>query len=264
GDLIEIFTANPNGGGERLLASGGIPMIGYSVSPYNHIQTTAFAWSSDSGRIAFISDRNGAANVWTVSVRDGAVTLVTANTDPNYSYNCPIWSSDGKRLAFFSQKKAPDASGKANRSLSITDTESGTVSTFFESERIFRLIGWTVDESGVIIAESEKASGLPPETILKRVATSNGAEITVARVKNAYYYNIFLSHDRKYLAFAARDQDKDDLWIVPSSGGEPRKLTNNNDSGLYFSRLSWLHDGSAIVFGKQTRFSLLSMITSID
>ncbi|MBK9528357.1 MAG: PD40 domain-containing protein [Acidobacteria bacterium] len=264
GDLIELFTANPNGGGERLLASGGIPAIGYSVSPYNHIQTTAFSWSPDGGRIAYISNSNGAANVWTVSVRDGAVTLVTANTDTNYSYNCPIWSSDGKRLAFFSQKKTADASGKANRSLGIIDTESGTVSNFFESERIFRLIGWTADESGLIIAESEKASGLPPETILKRVATGNGTETTVARVKNAYYYNIFLSHDRKYVAFAARDQDKDDIWIVPSSGGEPRKLTNNNDSGLYFSRLSWLHDGSAIVFGKQTRFSLLSMINGID
>ena len=146
----------------------------------------------------------------------------------------------------------------------LIDTGSGTVSKVFESERIFRLIGWTADESGVIIAESEKASGLPPETILKRVATGNGTETTVARVKNAYYYNIFLSHDRKYVAFAARDQDKDDIWIVPSTGGESRKLTNNNDSGLYFSRLSWLHDGSAIVFGKQTRFSLLSMINGID
>ncbi len=264
GDLIELYTANPNGGGERLLASGGIPVIGYSVSPYNHIQTTAFAWSPDGGRIAYISDRSGAANVWTVSARDGAIAQVTANTDPNYSYNCPIWSSDGKRLAFFSLKKAADANGPANRSLSIIDTGNGTVSTVFESERFFRLIGWTADESGVIIAESERSSGLPPETILKRIAIGNGTETILARIKNAYYYNIFLSHDRKYLAFAARDQDKDDIWIVPSSGGEPRKLTNNNDTGLYFSRLSWLHDGSAIVFGKQTRFSLLSMISSID
>ncbi len=225
---------------------------------------TSVAWSPDGGRIAFISDRNGASNVWTVSVRDGAITQVTANSDINYSYNCPIWASDGKRLDFFSHKKALDANGKASRSLGIIDTENVTVSKFFESEKIFRLIGWTADESGVIIAESEKASGLPPETILKRVGIGNGTETTLAGVKNAYYYNIFLSHDRKSVAFAARDQDKDDIWIVPSSGGEPRKLTNNNDSGLYFSRLSWLHDGSAIIFGKQTRFSLLSMISSID
>ncbi|MBK8305457.1 MAG: hypothetical protein IPK98_19585 [Chloracidobacterium sp.] len=30
-----------------------------------------------------------------------------------------------------------------------------------------RLIGWTADENGLIIAESEKTSGLPPETVLK-------------------------------------------------------------------------------------------------
>jgi hypothetical protein len=47
-------------------------------------------------------------------------------------------------------------------------------------------------------------------------------------------------------------------------GGAARRITNNNDSGQYYSRLAWLRDGSAIVFGKQTRFSLLSKMTDID
>jgi hypothetical protein len=83
-------------------------------------------------------------------------------------------------------------------------------------------------------------------------------------LKNIYFYNIFLSDDRKLIAYAARTDNKDDIWIVPSAWGAARKVTNNNYSGLYYSRLAWLHDGSSIVFGKQTRYSLLSLITGIS
>lgn len=263
-DSIELHTANPNGGGERKLTSGGIPMIGYSVSPYNHNQAAAFAWSPDSSRIAYVSERNGAANIWMVNQRDGSDTPATHNTDSDQSYHCPIWSSDGKRLAIFSQKRTRDANGKTPKALNIIDVETGAVSNVLNSDGIIRLIGWTQDETGLIVAESEKISGLPPETLLRRIAIGRTTEPPPIRLKNAYYYNIFLSSDRKNIAFAARNQDRDDIWVMPATGGEPRKLTNNNDPGLFYSRLAWLRDGSSIVFGKQTRFSLLSMITNIS
>jgi serine/threonine protein kinase len=264
GDGVEIFTANPNGGGERKLATGSIPMIGYSVSPYNHAQTNAFSWSPDSSRIAYIANRNGTANVWTVSTRDGSDTATTANADADYSYYSPIWSSDGKRIAFLSQKKTADAAGKHLRTLCIVEIATGKLSEVFQSGKIIRFLGWTQDENGLIIAETERSSGLPPETAVKRVAIGSGTETSIVVLKDAYFYNLFLSNDRKNLAFAAREQGKDDIWMVSAGGGAPRKLTDNNDSGLYFSRLAWLHSGSAIVFGKQSRFSLLSMITNIE
>ena len=262
---IELFSVNSNGGGEKRLASGAIPSIGYSVSPYNHVQTNAFSWSPDSARIAYVSERNGPANIWTVAPHDASDTSVTDNTDPDLSFYCPIWSSDGKRLAFFTQRKKADENGKTIRGIWLAETDTRKAAAVFESEKVIRLIGWTPDEKGMIIAETDKAyNALPPETVLKQVSAATGAETPIARIKNAYFYNIFLSGDRKYIGYAARNADKDDIWVITRAGGEARKLTNNNDSGLYFSRLAWLHDGSAIVFGKQTRFSLLSIITNIN
>ena len=261
-DAIELVSANPNGGGEKRLAVG-IPQTGYSVSPYNSVQTNAFAWSPAGAKIAYISERNGAANIWAVNPRDGADINLTNSGDATLSFYCPVWSADGKRLAFFTQKKERDVDGKIIRGVRVIDLENGTTATVFETDKLTRLIGWTSDESGVFIAETEKSSGLPPETILKRVIIASGTATVIASLKNVYFYNIFLSHDRKYIAYAARNEDKDDIWIISAAGGEARKLTSNNDSGLYYSRLAWLHDGSAIVFGKQTRFSLLSTITGI-
>lgn len=263
-DSVELMTVNPNGGGERKLTSGGIPAIGYSVSPYNHIQTNAFAWSPDATKIAYTSGRNGAANIWTVSVADNLDTPVTENLRTDISFYCPIWSSDGKRLAFFTQKKSANENQKTVRGLSIIDLASKKVTEVYTSDKIFRFIGWTADENGLIIAESEVQSGLPPETALKKVEVGTGKTSTIISIKNAYFYNIFLSPDRKYIAYAGRNGDKDDIWLIQAIGGEHRRLTGNNDTSIYFSKLSWQPDGNAIVFGKQSRFSLLSMMTNID
>jgi hypothetical protein len=42
----------------------------------------------------------------------------------------------------------------------------------------------------------------------------------------------------------------------------PTRLTVNNDPQLYFSTLAWSPDSRAIYYGKQSRFSLLSMISN--
>ena len=260
---LELWIANPNGGSARSIASGGIPLPGYSVSPYNYIHTAAFAWSPDSSRIAHISDKGGSPNIW-IAGRDASESQLTSYTEVDRTVLCPVWSSDGKRLAYFFQKK-PSAEGKKPvRGLSVFNTETGQQADVYQSEATFRFIGWTSDENGLIIAETEKSGGLPPETLVKRVSISDGSSAEIVRIKNAYYYNIFLSKDRRNIAFAARNNDLDDLWVVPSAGGVPRKLTANNDSGLSMSRLSWSNGGSAIFFGKQTRFSMLSLVTNIE
>jgi serine/threonine protein kinase len=250
-DSVALYTANPDGSGARRISSEGIPAIGYSLSPYNPIQTAAFSWSPDSERVAFVAVRGGASNVWTVSLRGGSETSVTANTDADYAF-------------YFALRKTNDSNGKAIRELHVVNVRESQDLVVYSTDKNIRLIGWTSDEKGLIIASRSTTSGLPPDTELERVSVDGGTVSTIAKLINAYYYNIFLSSDRKFIGFVSRDRDKDDVWIVPSSGGEQRKLTNNNDSGVYFSRLAWLSDGSAMVFGKQTRFSLLSIISDIN
>ena len=128
-----------------------------------------------------------------------------------------------------------------------------------------RFLDWTADGTGLLIAEpSQTLVGLPSETTLSRIAIKDGAKTSIVNLKNVYFYNIFLDATRKQIAFAARNQDLDDIWIVAAMGGPARRISNNHDSGQYFSRLAWLRDGSSIIFGKQTRYSLLSRMTDIE
>lgn len=255
----DLFVVNPNGGSERKLSAVGIVAAGYSVSPYNLTQTGVFDWSPDGSTIVYVTDANGASNVALVVARDGSQRLLTDNADKTQTFACPMFSPDGAQIAVIER-----TTGIAGAKVRIINAEGGEARDLPLSSATVRLLGWAADGKGVIVAEASKLSGLPPETVIRLVSVAGGHDKVVANLKSAYYYNTFLSDDRKLIGFAARNADKDDLWVVPLTGGPEKRLTNNNDSGLYYSRLDWLHDGTGMVFGKQTRFSLLSIVTDID
>lgn len=261
----ELFLVSSTGGVERRLASFGNLGEGYSVSPYNLTQTSVFSWSPDGSRITFVAERDGISNVRSVAIADGTESLISNNSDKSLVFNCPLYSPDGKRIAYGIKGSGRDATGKVVRGIRLSDISTGETTDIIDSNRILRLIGWTADSGSLILAEADKDnSGLPPTTKLLRFSTADKSESVISSLKTAYFYNIFLSYDKKQIAFAARDQNLDDIWVVPVSGGQARKLTRNNDTGQFFSRMAWLPDGSAIIFGKQTKFSLLSIMSDIN
>jgi Tol biopolymer transport system component len=187
--------------------------------------------------------------------------MLTDNRSLDTRYFCPLWSSDGGRLAFTFDRTISES--QHVRGLRIMELASGTTRDVFESPKPVRLIGWTADGSGLVIAQPDKLSGLPAETTLVQV-TPGGAQSVLGSLKNIYFYNIFLSDDRKFIAGVTRSDNKDNVWVMPATGGLPRTITANNDASVYFSRLAWFHDGTSIAFGKQTRFSLLSLVTDVN
>lgn len=266
GNSHELVSISPNGGGEKVLASSGISGIGYSVSPYNVVQTGVFAWSPDSLRIAYAAVRGGTSNLFAVNRKDGVEEAITENADTQLSLSSPAWSPDGDTVAVVTQKRNIEPGKNPIAGISILDINTKTLNAIYQSDGALRLLGWSADKNAIIIAETEsryRFSGLPPEIVITSIVAGTGRTSVIARLKNAYAYNIFLSPDRKWVGFAARNEERDDLWVLRSDGGEPRRLTRNNDSGVYISRLAWQNDGNSIVFGKQTRFSLLSMVNDI-
>lgn len=261
--LNEIFIVNPKGGGERKLTSGGVTMPGYAVSPYNLTDTQTFAWSPG-GKVTYISRKSGADNIWTVDLDNGLESPMTNNTDPDLNLSSPMWSRNGHMIAVSFFRKSGSEGERPVRGAMIFNRETDEFTRAYESTKANRLVGWTEEGTSLVLAETETITVLAPTMKLIKISTSNGSENTIAELKNIYYYNIFLTDDEKVIAFAARTDDRDDLWVMPTTGGPARRVTDNNDSGSYFSRLAWFHDGTAIAFGKQTRFSLLSMITDID
>ncbi len=262
GKTYSLWTVPPIGGREIQLTSGGLPSVEFSPLPYNRVQVSPFSWSPDSSRIAYISNRSGQRNVWTVGVDGSNDRQLSGNTDSNVFVYSPLWSSDGKRIAFSSRTDKASADKKIVFKLWITDLDKQESRAVFETDSFVRLLGWSHGDKDLVFASSKTRSASPAEVKLAQVSTAGGADRSLAVLDAAYLFNTHLSADGKLIAFTAHRDGKDNLWLLPSSGGEAKKLTANNDSRLYFSSLAWSSDAKAIYFAKQSRHSLLSMITN--
>lgn len=264
GNKYQISTMNAAGGGSKHLAADDVTSIGNSILPYNRVQTSDFSWSPDSSKIAYPSRRSGHSNIWIVNPDGSNNTQLTDNSDAKLYFYCPLWSADGKSIVFTSKTGVRAAEGKPAFGVWTIDAETKKSRQLTRQNSFLRSIGWSEKGDEVILASAagSGAFDLQAEVFLSRLQTETGAIQPLATIKNAYLYNIHLAPDGKTIAFAAHRDGMDNLWLLAATaaGGEEKKLTGNNDSRLYFSSLAWSPDGSSIFYGKQSRYSLLSML----
>ena len=265
GDKYRIETIKPASGEQKLLAADDVSPITNSILPYNRLQTSYFSWSPDSSQIAYISNKSGQVNIWLVNPDGSNDVQLTTNSDAKLSLYCPLWSPDGKKIAFTSRTNNTSAEGKNTFGVWIIDTETKISELMTEKNVFYRLIGWTQNSDQLILASTagSETSSLPAEVSLLQMEIGSGKMNQFAVLKDVYLYNIHLSPNGKSIAFAAHREGKDNIWLIPATaGGEAKILTGNNDSRLYFSSLAWSPDNNSIFFGKQSRYSLLSMLSN--
>jgi Tol biopolymer transport system component len=250
------------GGGQKQTASDNAAAIYNTLLPYNHIQTSDFSWSPDSRRIAYVSRRSGQNNIWLTGADGTDNVQLTENADAKLVVFCPLWSADGKRIAFTS--RTGNRAGQPTHSVWLIDTDTKDARLLTQQKTFLRLIGWEPGGRLLLVStDASETSIVHREVSILALEPETGKTQKVAALKDVYLANIQLAPDGKSLAFAAHRDGKDNLWLVSTAaGGAEKKLTDNNDSRLYFSSLAFAPDGSAIFFGKQTRYSLLSMLTN--
>ena len=264
GESQSLWTVPATGGSEKQLVAGGLPTIENTLLPYNRSQVNAFSWSPDGSRIAYCSRASGARNVRVINADGAGDAQITDNSDANVFLSGPVWSPDGKRIAYFSKLNKPGADGKLTQAVWVNAPETKDDKAVFQTTSLLRLLGWSQTEKELFFAVFKSKGGIsaPADVELMQVAVETGAARSIADLQATYFYNIHLSPDRKTVAFAAHRDGKDNVWLMPTAGGAARRLTANNDPRLYFSSLAWSPDGRTLYFGKQSRHSLLSMITN--
>ena len=208
------------------------------------------AFSPDGNQIAFAWNRPGlpGVEIYVKLVSEGEPRQLTHSGKINFS---PVWSPDGQRIAFV-------------RTISEAETAIFTISAYGEGERkLFsfewgtdRRISWSPDGRFLAFQDfdnSQPSYGsaiflLSLDTLEKRALTSPATDHSDQGPA--------FSPDAHSLAFVRGYGSGCDLYVVPVSGGEPRRLTFGDD--LFWTGPTWTEDGREIVFSsKRTGSSAL-------
>jgi dipeptidyl aminopeptidase/acylaminoacyl peptidase len=203
-------------------------------------------WSPDGKHLAFVSARDGEAQIWTIELSEGAVAKKLTNISTGA--DGPVWSPDGKWIAFTSDMYPDCSNDDCNKHHAEQIAE-----TKVRAKVVDRLLyrHWNSWKEGkrthvfVALTETGQSRDLTPGDYDAPPFNLGGPT------------DYAFSPDSKELAFA-RNTDKDearstngDIFTVPVSGGDPRRITGDNPANDLSPAYS--PDGRYLAYRAQSR-----------
>ncbi len=261
GQRSYLWVIDSVNGEERQITKNIVRAPGYSLLPYNQNQTREYSWSPDSSKVAYLNSESGIQNILATSPESNDTVNFTDNNNPNVWYYCPLYSPDGKRIAFVSQQRQ-DAKEK-DFIWKIWVIEQGQSKEIYSGSASLRLLGWSAD-GGLVLEKSEVPMAANPLDITLLRLSATGLKQFETVFKQIYVTSMSLSTDGKKVVFTARQDNKDNICVASTKSGELKRMTNNSNSKLFYGSPALSPDGSTIFFDKQEETSIISRLENFN
>lgn len=215
--------------------------LSVGLAPGLHAQgATLPAPSPDGDRLAFVSTRDGNAEIYVLDVGDGDVTRVTRHEG---SDEHPSWSPDGARLAFVSDRDG------GRRVWVATIDDPGPVAVTPPGRGVMNP-AWSPDGRWIAVA----AGAFPDLDLLLYPSDGSGEPVRLTEGPGADYWPSW-SPDGRRIAFVrlvidpeARrpDPERSGIGVIEVDGGERRLIVPDLD-GIHEAP-AFSPDGSWIAY----------------
>ncbi len=234
--------------------------------------------------LVYLSDSGGHGNLWVLNLETQQSRQVTFEHDPQVTIGVPVWSPDGKHIAYVKRgligwnvdlwlmnpdgsdaHKVSDGGGWACWSPdshwlyfsppTLNGFRIEKTSPAGGSNLLVREEGQkpAVDAGGrLFFVQSLPAlNGLSDMEILVANPESGPAQklarISGSRLSSGLLMQPVLSSDGKWLATALTDGPTTDIWAQPTAGGPMRRITDFERQATFITRrVSWSSDGHSI------------------
>jgi dipeptidyl aminopeptidase/acylaminoacyl peptidase len=185
----------------------------------------SFSWSPDSAQIAFSATdtpdliSSGTADIYLLALADDTVRKLVNQPGPDDS---PIWSPDGRFVAFSSAMGSPQWFYSIRR-LAVVPAEGGVPRSVTDSfdETAYFAAAWTKD--GIYFTGRQRTAAhlfrIDPETgRVARITSPDSVQCGSG---------VSLTEDGKRMAFTLRSAaELDDVYVSATDSFVPRKLTD--------------------------------------
>ena len=252
-----VWTFDIVSGQEKQITANGAGISGFAVMPYNRNQTKDYSWSADGIKLAYSDTK--LRNIFLTSIDSNETANVTNENNPNLTYYCPIWSNDGKKLIFVSTENSGE-----NPVSNILLFEKGNVKKVFSTNESLRLLGWAdTDDKFICLSTVDTMKSRPIDTKLLRITLQGGNEI-ISSFEQISALSSTLSPDGRRLAFTKRRDNKDNIYLAELNNMQIKKITENSDPEILFGSLIWSFDGKTLIFDKQEKINVISVIENFQ
>ncbi len=250
-----LWTFSTFDGEEKQISNDGITPPGTASFPYNRTQTRDFSWSNDSQKVVYAGKQR--QNILLTSIETGATINLTNNADPNLTFHCPLWSNDGKQIAYVSSLKPATPNEKLKWSVHLF--ENGESKEIFATTESLRFLGWANNNRELLFESTAGAMKSDPSDIKLLQISLSGESKTINSFEKISALSLALSPDGKNVVFTKEIDGKDNVYLTAIDKNDVKKLTNNADSYLFFGSLAWSAANKSVYFDKQQRINTISM-----
>ena len=181
--------------------------------------------------IAYVSGRSGTTDLYLMDVANGRSHAITRDRASAFS---PVWSPDGTRIAFASNR---DGLGT---NVWVVPSGGGTPVKYTLSGGTSP--DWSSD--GARIAYATYSNGTTDIWVMNADGTG---QTRITSTGGAWEGEPAWSPDRTKIAYTSASGGPSQLWVMNADGSNPVQLTGLTDGGTSFSP-AWSPDGTKIAF----------------
>jgi len=236
----------------------------------------------DDSEVVYVSDGGGHANLWVTTLGTGESRQLTFERDPERRVGLPLWSPDGRQIAYFMARGSTyeyfliNADGSDTRRL-MGDAGSAVWSPDskwlyyqdYPTGGFLRKVSVSGGTPVVVRNDRAVSPAISPDGealyyLIQFPVVTGGAdvEVRVARPEDApsrvlaripatrtspwLAFQPVISPDGQWLALGLLDGAVTNLWAVSTSSGQLRRLTDFGRPTFITRRVSWSSDGRFI------------------